>query len=164
MNGKLFVMVGIPGSGKSTFAKRVAEVINGVVISSDDIREEMFGDASIQGDPKVIFAEVEKRVKENLAKGKHVFLDSTSVKVKNRRESVEKYKDYSSELICVVIDTPFEESVKRNASRERVVPEFVLERMRDQYTVPSRQEGWSRVVHIKDTMVDVQFFLKGVGM
>ena len=43
--GNLIVPVGVPGSGKSTLAATFADA---VVISSDNIREEFFGDANLQ--------------------------------------------------------------------------------------------------------------------
>lgn len=42
---KLIIPVGVPGSGKSTLA---ATIPGAVVLSSDDIREELFGDANLQ--------------------------------------------------------------------------------------------------------------------
>lgn len=164
MKGKLFVMVGIPGSGKSTFAKRVAEAIDGVVLSSDDIRAEMFGDASHQCNPKIIFDEIEIRAKKALSEGKTVFLDSTGVKQFDRIRTVIRYHEDCSEAICVVVDTPVEECFRRNNHRERVVPEWVIDRMLTQYTEPTIKEGWDRIVHISDTMMKPKTFLKSVGM
>lgn len=42
----LIMLVGVPGSGKST----LAETLDGVVVSSDNIREELWGDANAQYD------------------------------------------------------------------------------------------------------------------
>ena len=43
-------MVGAPGSGKSTYAARIAKRENAVIISGDQIRAELYGDANIQGE------------------------------------------------------------------------------------------------------------------
>ena len=40
---QFIMMIGLPGSGKSTLAKEIAKNINGQVISSDEIRKEIFG-------------------------------------------------------------------------------------------------------------------------
>ena len=49
MNKPTFtMMVGLPGSGKSTYAKELAERTNAKICSSDAIREELTGDISIQ--------------------------------------------------------------------------------------------------------------------
>lgn len=42
---KLIIPVGVPGSGKSTLA---ATIPGAIVLSSDNIREELFGDANLQ--------------------------------------------------------------------------------------------------------------------
>ena len=38
------MMVGLVGSGKSTYAKQLAEETNAIICSSDAIREELCGD------------------------------------------------------------------------------------------------------------------------
>ena len=62
----LYVMCGLPSSGKTTYAKLLAEEIDGIVVSSDGIRAEWYGDEAIQGDPSKIFREVELRCKNAL--------------------------------------------------------------------------------------------------
>ena len=48
----LYTMIGLPGSGKSTFAVNHPECI---VVSTDAIRGELFGDESEQKDGKLVF-------------------------------------------------------------------------------------------------------------
>ena len=49
---KLEILIGIPGSGKSTYAKEEHESnSNSVYLSSDKIREELYGNESVQGNP-----------------------------------------------------------------------------------------------------------------
>lgn len=40
----LIVMCGLAGSGKSTLAKKIADEKDAEIISSDELRKEMFGD------------------------------------------------------------------------------------------------------------------------
>ena len=42
---KLIYMLGIPGSGKSYMAKKIAKQERAEIISTDEIRRELFGDA-----------------------------------------------------------------------------------------------------------------------
>lgn len=50
---RLFFLVGLSGSGKSTFSKSIIELVKPIeVFSSDKIREELYGDESIQGKPQ----------------------------------------------------------------------------------------------------------------
>ena len=48
-------LIGLPGSGKSTFARQWVEYDpNCIIISTDTIRAELFGDETIQGDWNLI--------------------------------------------------------------------------------------------------------------
>lgn len=53
-----YMMCGLPGSGKSTQAKKMAEKLNASIFSSDAIRKEKYGDEAIQGNPNKIFSEL----------------------------------------------------------------------------------------------------------
>jgi predicted kinase len=46
---KAFVMVGAPGSGKSTFASKLAESENAFIVSGDNVRAELYGNEATQG-------------------------------------------------------------------------------------------------------------------
>ena len=47
---KLYVLVRLPASGKSTFTN----MISATTVSSDEIRECLYGDANIQDDPQAV--------------------------------------------------------------------------------------------------------------
>ena len=53
--------MGLPASGKSTFADEIAKTENATIVSSDTIRKEWYGDENIQGNPTKIFEEMRKR-------------------------------------------------------------------------------------------------------
>ena len=80
----LIVMIGIVGSGKSSYAQRYLS--DKVILSSDKIREEIFGSASIQKDNNLIFSTLYRRMVENLIAGNDVVIDATNISLKFRRE------------------------------------------------------------------------------
>lgn len=88
-NMKPFVvmMAGLPGSGKSTFAERYVTVNSNkpVVLSTDKLREELYGDPSIQGNYKTLFDEVYRRLRNHLKNGEHVVFDATNIKKEHRK-------------------------------------------------------------------------------
>ena len=96
---KLTMLVGLPASGKSTYAKEKAEKERAVVCSSDVIRKELYGDENVQGDGNEVFNILHERVKELLSQGWDVIYDATNVKSKRRRAFLREIKDFLRYII-----------------------------------------------------------------
>jgi len=121
-------MVGAPGSGKTTYAEKLAEQENAVVISGDDIRAELYGDAGIQGNWGEIWDKIETRVSE--LGGAPVVLDGTHCREDYRAEAFSLLKSYGYEKVeLVVIDASLATCLARNFQRARNVPDYVIKQM-----------------------------------
>ena len=61
---RLIMLIGLPGSGKSTYAKQYLadHIENTMWCSSDTIRKELYGDENIQGNPKTVFEHLHNNV------------------------------------------------------------------------------------------------------
>lgn len=136
---KLYTMVGLPGSGKSTFAKDHAEC---VVVSTDEIRAELFGSEECQENGSKVFAVAFARISKALAEGNDVIFDATNVSRKARKSVFQ----FDAEHIAVYVSTDAEECKRRNAQRERKVPECVIDRMASRLVVPTVTEGFEKVL------------------
>ncbi|HLT82445.1 MAG TPA: ATP-binding protein [Cyclobacteriaceae bacterium] len=67
--GVVVAVCGLPGSGKSYFASRLAERMNAVYFSSDRIRREMFKRRSYSDDEKTeVYKEMIRRARDHAAK------------------------------------------------------------------------------------------------
>lgn len=93
-----YMLVGVSGSGKSTFAKRIKhwgelEKENVEIFSSDEIRKELYGNASIQKDHEKVFRILHKRVKEALSQGKSVVYENTDILWRGKFDSSNFYAD-----------------------------------------------------------------------
>src|SRR5262249_39968694 len=129
----LFITNGIAGSGKSTFIEgqqRPGGILNGaVVISTDAIRQELYGDAAKQIDHKRVFDTAYERTREALKQGKPVVFDATSLYKEHRKLLYNIADETGANKIVCVLDTPLETAMARNADRARQVPAAVLMRM-----------------------------------
>lgn len=141
---KFIMLVGLPASGKSTYAEKLKE--KGYHIhSSDKIREELTGDVNSQDKNIDVFAELHKRVKNDLQNGISCVYDATNMSRKRRVSFLNDIKNIECEKICILFLTPIEECKRRNQERERKVPEGVFDKMLKSFWVPMEYEGWDRV-------------------
>lgn len=139
------MMCGLPASGKSTKAKELAKEYNATIYSSDALREEIFGDVNDQGHNQELFAELHRRIKDCLKSGKNAIMDATNLNYKRRMAFLAELKKIPCKKICVLMATPYEECLRRNAERERKVPIYVIERMYRFIDVPWYYEGWDDI-------------------
>lgn len=144
---KLYVMVGLPGSGKTTYANSLKGK-NIKVFSSDLIRKELYGDESIQGDNNLIFRILESRIEEHLAYGDDAVHDATNLREQNREKIIRRFRHTGCELIAVNMLTDYDTCVRRNFGRDRKVPKEVIERMNKGYTRAKLGEGWDKIIFV----------------
>ena len=127
MNKTLILMIGVPASGKSTIAQRIFKEYFIPVVSSDSVREQLYGDENIQGSPNAVFAEVYRQANAFLETAGVCIIDATNVNRQNRLQAI--VQTLPSEVVYIVADTDIEFAMQRNHLRERKVPPFVIERM-----------------------------------
>ena len=134
----LVFMVGCPASGKSTIAEKMSREGNAVVVSSDMVRKELFGDENCQDSPNLVFNRACKIIANGLYEGHDVVFDATNLHKKDRSASLIRTMTILSELggnkedvnlEAVLVRTDLTTCLERNRSRERHVPEDVLTRM-----------------------------------
>lgn len=155
----LIVMTGLPGSGKSTKAEELAEKYNAVIISTDEIRQEINGDAGDQRNAKKVFDTAFSRLDKALVNGKNIIWDSTNLDVHSRRAVVSHVDNRPYRKISVCMDVPKEICKERNKVRYKklrqaikegktkkselkYVPDNVIDRMAGRLTMPDRKNGY----------------------
>lgn len=142
MNNSFTMLVGLVGSGKSVYAKKLSNSYNNsIIIESDAYRKKNYGDESAQGDNNKLFEEIHNDILENLSVGSNVIFDATNLSRKNRLSLLNKLpKDVTKE--CIIVATQYEKCLEQNQNRERKVPKEVIDRMWKSFQIPTYTEGW----------------------
>ena len=147
MSDSLFIMlVGLAGSGKSTYAKQRQKEIDGcIILSSDKIREELYGDESIQRDHVKVFQIMERRALDAARMGKSVIYDATDLSARRRKHMIRQMSAQGCSTECVICVATFEVCCKRQLTRERKVPTEVIHRQYCSFEIPTSMEGWDKI-------------------
>lgn len=144
MSKTFSLLCGLPGSGKSTYAKKLQEVYGldkTIIIESDSYRERLYGSPEIQGDNNKLFDVIHKDVLSSLASGMNVIFDATNIARKHRVALTQKLgTDVVKE--CIVIATSYSSCLENNNNRSRVVPKVVIDRMWKSFQIPTYTEGF----------------------
>ncbi|MEB3354192.1 MAG: ATP-binding protein, partial [Cyanobacteriota bacterium] len=159
------LLIGPPASGKTTLAHALAPLLSGpgeppaVVLSTDRLRTELFGDAAVQGPWGDIEALLHQRIRESVAGGVPVIVDATHAR-RPWRLAITQALELPApvEWIGWWLTTPLATCLAWNQTRERQVPESVIQQMDaalwDASFKPSRAEGLAAVVAVKPMPVE----------
>ena len=138
----LFIMCGIPGSGKSYFANSVART-NSVIVSRDEIRFSIISDEDEYfSKENLVFKEFIRQIQEGLDSGKVVYADATHLNGVSRFKLLNSLDVTNTDVIPVYMKTPLAICLGRNAKREgrRCVPDTVIKNMYNSMTDPAHDE------------------------
>lgn len=149
---KLIMLSGLPASGKSTLAKELQEKENAVIVSSDEMRAELFGDINSQENNTELFKKAHERINGFLNEGKTVIYDATNINRKRRIHFINN-EIKADEKVIYYMNTPFNSCVENDANRERTVGYEVIDKMYRNMHIPTMLEGWDEVVFVGDDKV-----------
>jgi len=143
--GRMVFLIGLPASGKSTISDAF-EKAGWVRFNKDAIRKELYGDESKLGNSKDVNALFYTRLEEALKNGRNVLIDNTNVNTLHRKGSLERAVVFGYNRVThVFLDVPLEECLRRNALRERKVPEEAMRQLAESLSwpgsVPTAKEG-----------------------
>ncbi|MBP3707124.1 MAG: ATP-binding protein [Clostridia bacterium] len=145
---KLILLVGLPASGKSVYAKEYLRTHdNTVVVSTDRIHSDI-KELGIQiKSAEDIFREIKHRVRKSLLFGKNVIVNATNLKIEYRESFIKMArkvnKDISIEAHVIVAD--FDDCVERDAKREKSLGIDFLKKQMGTFQIPVMEEGYSAI-------------------
>ena len=136
----LYLMVGAPGVGKSTYANNFIKSYDKPikVVSRDAIRFSLLDDgAPYFSKEKVVFNKFIKEINEGLDEG-DVIADVTHINEVSRMKLINKVDLSKCKVSCIVVNTDETTAIKRNHLREgrARVPDKVISENYARFTHP----------------------------
>lgn len=149
---KLIMMVGIPGSGKSTWVKNNFPDITSV--SRDVIRFELLDERGGEyfDYEDEVFDKFIRQIIGSLVVDEITIADATHLNKKSRARVLDKVRKFADEIEAVVLDTDLETAFERNDQREgrAWVKHGIIRRMWFSMEMPKETEGFDKITIIKE--------------
>ncbi len=163
-------LIGVPGSGKTTFAAALAKQGNYRLVSTDAIRQKLYGDGNIQGDWSQVEATVICEIVAAITQGYPIIYDATNAKRPWRLDLLGKLNSHLSPYLGFAryksplwlawhLQTPIKTCKLWNQQRSRQVPDVIIENMYKslQQFPPIAAEGFVAVKTIDITSPKFDF-------
>ena len=127
---EMIIMVGYPGSGKSTIAKHICKEKNYVHIAGDVYKTS---------------SKMRKASLQHISQSKSIVFDATHSSIKKRKELVDLSQKYKYKVTCIHVATSLDTSYKQNKRRpnEKQVPKIAYSVYKKYYEEPTTEEGFT---------------------
>lgn len=145
--GKFVMMVGLPGSGKTSYAFSFAkDDPKSIVISGKDIMRELNITKFDTAADRIVREIMCARALEGLKEGKTMIYDAPDLQPLERKQVLQFLDGYDCEKKCFVMNTAAEICERRSNTENDVLQD--LESRRTFY--PSYAEGWDEITVITE--------------
>lgn len=151
----LYVMCGLPGSGKSLWAQNYIKYnSNTIIICKDKIREMISGRYVFSYETEGFVKEIVEaiyQIESFLSGSVNVIIDETHITYKKRKRVLDYFK-YSTKKVCVYCSAQKGNLKRRmNDSRGYSTKEWnrVIENMKDSFEIPTLNEGFDEIIEVK---------------
>lgn len=127
---QIIIMMGYPGSGKSTIAKHICKT---------------HGFAYIEGDVYKSANKMIKAAQQYVQYNKSIVFDATNGHVKKRREYIDFAQKHAYPVLCIHVATPLEVAYQQNKQRspDKQVPKIAYSVYKKYFEPPTETEGFT---------------------
>ena len=151
--GNLYLMCGIPGSGKSTYAKMNKDLRYCKYISRDDIRYSLLKDGDDYfSKEKQVFRVFITQINQAIIMGRDVVVDATHISRASRARVLRNLEGRCNldKIVCICMTTPLLDCLQRNAMRSgrAKVPDKSIKEMAHNFEKPSYDEGFDEIIFV----------------
>lgn len=151
------ILIGLPGSGKSTWIKNNIDINNYAIISSDDILEKIAKEKNLTYDAVwkdyigAATGKMKTQFNDSIAAKVNIVVDQTNLSKKKRKGILQKLpSDYYK--IAVVFDVLDNELYRRLDDRAKTtgktISKNVIMDMGKRYESPSLDEGFNKIIRV----------------
>jgi len=148
---KLYMLIGVPASGKSTWREQFFETNRAMIISTDDTLEDIAATQNktyndvFKDNIKFANKLMDIHMRVALESDMDIVWDQTNLTVKSRKGKLDKVPEHY-EKIAVVFLTPEDAEWQRRLDRPgKSIPQNILLGMRDSMQFPDPEEGFDKI-------------------
>jgi predicted kinase len=155
-----YMLVGVPGSGKSTWAEQYLARDFKLVSSDAYIEEKAAAKGATYGDVFKQYIDAATKwmndsIKIYTEACQNIIWDQTNLTMKGRRPKLDKLIAAGYDVVAVTFEIPDEELTARRRARAaatgKTIPPSIMESMGKTYVRPTRLEGFSKVIIVTPT-------------
>ena len=128
LHNEMVIMIGFPGSGKSTFVKN--NFSNYKILSGDELKTE---------------AKIIKEINKNIGESS-IVIDATNPSKDKRKKFIDIANSYNIPVRCIYMNVSKEQALLQNNKRDKPVPAIVFNIYNKKFEYPTEDEGCSVIV------------------
>ncbi len=155
-NLDIVLVCGLPGSGKSHFARAFFVKSGRKRINRKEIRRHLFEmtsfgqrwtEAEFAGNDEFLVKHVERKIVEHfLQNHQKLLLDNTNISRESRKPYLTIAHQSGRSIGAIFLNTPVGQCLQRNRAREDAVPESVIAQLEAEKELPETSEGFREVL------------------
>lgn len=166
-----YLLIGLPGSGKSYWASSFFNRPNNMKLISTDSYIEQLATSTGKTYSELFDAEIANatgwmndQLHDAIEHRNNIIWDQTNLTVKSRKNKIKKLIDADYRVIAVFFDCPFDVAEQRRVDRAnktgKDIPASVIQQMTTQLVPPTLDEGFEKIIVVRTESVTVNELVK----